>query len=462
MSGRSWTVSLAGVLGVVLNVVLGLAVPGRATADAGALFGESARAVSLADAVVARPGDTSAIFFNPAGVADIDRPTLVLYGNLGNARMRFARTDELGSTTDHFEGGYGASIVSPLPGPPWLRRVRIGGSVYLPGETIIRVRAPVRSDTPLVPYYGDRLDRTAATVAIAVDLPWTIRLGGAVTVTPNLYAPTVVGFDAGRGETVDEGVFVTQDRELTLGASFLLGARVAPIEELAFGLVWRQGGATRASGSFDIGAGSIRVIDDYRFYDLIAPEEVALGVAVFPMHELSLSLDATWGRWSQYRTIHDEAPEPGFSDVIDLRVGAEWTAHRALRVRAGYAFLPSPVPEQTGRHNFLDAHRHEIGLGLGLDLESLTGFPLRVDVALRFHVLHTQSAQKDATTIPDASPDSPGHTISNFGYPGFTARGSYSQVALSLTFPLGPPVRTDAEDDAEGDAEDDDEAEPEP
>jgi hypothetical protein len=217
--------------------------------------------------------------------------------------------------------------------------------------------------------------------------------------------------------------------------------------------VWRQGGATEASGTFDIRAGAVRVVDEYRFYDLLAPEEVALGVAAWPVPTVSVSVDATWARWSQYRTIHGEDPEPGFSDVVDVRAGAEWTAHRAMRVRAGYAFLPSPVPEQTGRHNFLDAHRHQITFGAGLDLEALAGFPLRVDLAFRFQVLHTQHATKDAATLPDAAPGVTGVTIANLGYPGFTARGSVSQATLSLTFPLGERVTYDPPPDAADDDE---------
>ncbi len=409
-----------------------LLAPAHAAADHGALFGESARAVSLADSVVARPGDTSAIYFNPAGVADVDRPTLTLFGHVGNHRYRFARLGEVGDPIDSEVTGYGASIVAPLPGPPWLRRVRIGGSVHLPGQTIIGVDAPVRRDAPVPYWYGNRTERTGATFALSVLLPWTIRLGVAVSVTPTLFAPTSVGFDASRGETVDEGVTIEQQRDLTLQPAFIAGLRVQPIDELGIGLVWRQGGATRANGTFDIRAGAIRVLDEYHFSSLIAPMELALGVALTPIPELSISLDGTWARWSEARTIHDEVPEPGLSDVVDVRAGVEWIAHRAFRARLGYAFLPTPLPEQTGRHNLLDAHRHEVAFGLGLDLEPLTGFAMRADLALRFHAMHEQEARKDPAAFSG--------TLDNLGYPGFRSRGSFEQVSLSLTFGLGDPV----------------------
>ncbi len=418
-------------------IALALLAPLPARADHGALFGESARAVSLADAVVARPGDTSAIYFNPAGVADVDRPTLTLFGHAGNHHYAFARLGEVGESHDMPVTGYGASVVAPLPGPAWLRRVRIGGSVHLPGQTIIGVEAPVRRDAPVPYWYGNRTERTAATFAASVLLPWTIRLGVAVTVTPTLFAPTAVGFDANRGTTVDEGVAIEQQRDLTLQPAFIAGIRAQPIEELGLGFVFRQGGSTRANGSFDIRAGSIRVVDEYHFASLIAPMEFALGVAVTPIPELSLSLDATWARWSEGRTIHDDTPDPGLNDVVDVRAGAEWVAHRAFRARLGYAFLPSPVPEQVGFHNLLDSHRHEIAFGFGLDLEPLTGFAMRIDLAMRFHAMHLQEARKDPAAFTGV--------IDNLGYPGFTSRGSFQQVSLSLTFGLGDRVTVEDE-----------------
>lgn len=438
-------------LGWLALAIVALASPARA--DSGAYLGESARASSLASAVVGRPGDTSAIYFNPAGIADLERPTLTLYGHLGNRQLRFARDGELGSGSRRLISGYGVSLVARLPGPEWLSRVRIGGSVHLPGANIIGVVAPVRSDVPLEPYYGGRTDRTALTVALGVELPYGLRLGGAISVTANLVAPTSVGFDARRGEDVDDGVIIAQDRHLTLTPSFVLGARWQIIEELAFGLVWRQGGATRASGTFDIRAGSIAVLDEYRFYDLLAPEEIALGVCVTPLAALSLSLDLTWGRWSEYRTIHEELPDPLFSDVVDVRAGAEWRAHESLRVRLGYGFLPSPVPEQVALHNFLDAHRHELALGLGLDLEPLARMPVTIDLALRFHAQHQQRATKDAARLGDATPDTLGQTLDNLGYPGFRSRGSVAQVALAITVRLdGVPSAASHEEEGDGGA----------
>ncbi len=71
-------------------------------------------------------------------------------------------------------------------------------------------------------------------------------------------------------------------------------------------------------------------------------------------------------------------PEPGFQDTLTPRVGLEgaFPRFKALKVlgpsqlvlRGGYAFVPTPVPEQTGITNYLDADRHEISFGVGYRL----------------------------------------------------------------------------------------------
>ena len=40
-----------------------------------------------------------------------------------------------------------------------------------------------------------------------------------------------------------------------------------------------------------------------------------------------------------------------------------------VEARTGYAWIPTPVPEQTGDSRFADATRHALGLGAGLRLD---------------------------------------------------------------------------------------------
>src|SRR5438045_3638895 len=76
----------------------------------------------------------------------------------------------------------------------------------------------------------------------------------------------------------------------------------------------------------------------------LGPEEVALGVAVYPRAGTSVSLDAVLVRWSRYRASDGRVPDPPLRDVMNLRVGLEQRLAVAVALRLGYAFEPSPVP----------------------------------------------------------------------------------------------------------------------
>jgi hypothetical protein len=79
-------------------------------------------------------------------------------------------------------------------------------------------------------------------------------------------------------------------------------------------------------------------------------------------------------------------PKPDYSDIVSPRVGASFRVplrSAALTARAGYSLSPTPVPEQRGPKNELDATRHGFATGYSVELaESIV--PLRFDAALRF------------------------------------------------------------------------------
>lgn len=422
---------------LALALALALAIPTPALADSGAADGESARAAALGDAVVGRAGDTSALYFNPAGIADLDRTTIAILGHAAYYHLDYARTGEPASSQERGIGGYGISIAVPLPGPEWLRRFHLGASIHVPSSGIIAVEAPTRDDVPSAFLYEARLERTAATFALAVALPGNIDLGVGITVAPSLLGPTYVSYDARRGATVDEGVIVRLDRDVRFGGSVLIGARWAPVPQFAVGVAYRQGVSLRAAGPINLRAGSILADDPLDFLDVFSVDEVAVGLAFQLAPELSLSTDMTWSNWSAFRTLRNQAPTPGFHDTVSLRMGAEYVVDHWASFRLGYAFEPTPVPPQVALSSYLDADRHVLSGGFGVDLEPLTHTPLHLDLYVRAHALGRIAFTKDPAEIPDAHPAIPGQQIDALGYPGMSASIVYLQAGLSLTLSLG-------------------------
>ncbi|HEX2876056.1 MAG TPA: hypothetical protein VHP33_32620 [Polyangiaceae bacterium] len=122
------------------------------------------------------------------------------------------------------------------------------------------------------------------------------------------------------------------------------------------------------------------------------------------------------------------AEPPHFHDTVELHVastlGLELTRAAQAELRAGYAFVPSPVPDQSGRDNLLDNARHRFGLGYGVTLDAPLP-PLRLDAAFTLDELVPRTSRKAADVAPE-----------NAGAPSLTSRGRSVGLSLGLTVRL--------------------------
>ena len=88
-----------------------------------------------------------------------------------------------------------------------------------------------------------------------------------------------------------------------------------------------------------------------------------------------------------------------------------------LRPRVGFAYQPTPIPDQTGFHNHLDSDRLIVSGGIGFHWHRL-----RLDLAGQLHDLAARTHTKAADTDP--------------GHPGFP-RISHTGHILFFAVELG-------------------------
>lgn len=410
----------------------------EARATSGTAFGESARVAALAQAVAARPGDAGSIRENPGGLADVVEPQLMLGASLGRLGIGFARDGEAETERERWIGGFGLAVATPLPGPDWLRRLRVGLALYLPAEHALRVSVEERSDEPKSPIYDGRPDRMSALGALGYELFPELRLGAGVVMAPTLATPTEVSYDADRADGVEKDVMVRLDRDLEMDVSPFFGVRAQPLELVGVGLTYRAASVSRAGGSQRTVAGGILADDPIDYYQFWDPAEIVLGLAGGPLAGVSVSADAGYARWSEFRSGFNRELDVPFENTLNLRAGLEWQALPWLAARGGWALEPSPVPEQAGDENYLGADAHVLAVGAGANLRELwRRVPVAVDVFARTRLTGTQHAVKDPSQLRDASESLPGKQIDNLGFPGFSSTASFWQVGLSLTLFVG-------------------------
>ncbi|MGH7330790.1 MAG: hypothetical protein ACREJX_20770, partial [Polyangiaceae bacterium] len=209
---------------------LGLAISSwaaSARADAGMAFSESSRAAALGDAVSARPGDATTMLENPAGLADLREPVVVLGGHADHLSQWYARAGEPREEIGRGFGGFSFAAATPLP--TFLHRFRVGLALDVPAAYILRVDVPVRYDTPQSPLYDGRPDRMSGLGAIAFEATKWLNFGAGVAITPSLDTPTDVQYVAGRDKSVDKSVEVRLDRSLDMSVAPFIGVRAQPL-----------------------------------------------------------------------------------------------------------------------------------------------------------------------------------------------------------------------------------------
>lgn len=92
----------------------------------------------------------------------------------------------------------------------------------------------------------------------------------------------------------------------------------------------------------------------------------------------------------------------GFRDTLTLKAGAEYKMWGdALAIRVGYAFRPSPVPDQTSGTNIIDADAQTWSGGLAAQLPvPMLAHPLGVEFAWQTQLLSTRTARKENPSDP--------------------------------------------------------------
>jgi long-chain fatty acid transport protein len=96
-----------------------------------------------------------------------------------------------------------------------------------------------------------------------------------------------------------------------------------------------------------------------------------------------------------------------FHDTFSTRIGFEWLAaerrHTTWRLRGGYAYEPSPAPEQRGETNFVDNDKHTFSAGLGVQVRDVSKILLR-PFDLDFYFAATWLPEREHSKLSPVDP----------------------------------------------------------
>ncbi len=376
--------------------------------------GLGARAVSMGGAFIGLADDWTAIYWNPAGLAQLKKPGVgvtldIPFANasdgnsVGNYTIPQAQSRAGKDQKEAFANLSGSEPatfnaresrkLTMLPGigfhMPLGEGFVLGGGSYLPLGTSTTWNDAVSNGTSSI--YG-RINKqvylTVYNLSLSKQVLPTLSLGAGVNfLEMKIYKGT-------RKTNVQTGFNYTAESNLKFqGTDFegVFGFLFKPNDKFSIGGVYRTGSQIDMQGHFysnyqgpagpgGLYATNINLDTDVEgvFYH---PTTYGLGVALRPVKTLTLTADWSRTEWAQMRdeirynkqTIFYSNDEEtvNWKNVNRFRVGSECKPFdNGVALRLGYYYEPSPVPAKAvGITNVVEVDKHVATSGIGYDTE---------------------------------------------------------------------------------------------
>jgi hypothetical protein len=383
-------------------------------------FGFGSAAAGQAGAVTATATGAPAAHHNAAGVALGEHPALMIGWGYGAMLL-----DVNGADAEVLDP-HGTSIGFALPidlGRGWT--LGTGLALYLPDQFLARVQLIPATEPHFVLLDNDP-HRVVVEPVAAIAYGERFAIGGGASVLSDARSNQIV-FDVGvvAGEKVGEAQL---DIELPVRLAPIAGVWGRPHDRVRLAATFR--GELSLDLDLDIlanvqvaGVVTGDALVSIRASNYYTPARATGAVAVDVTPDLTLSGEVAWANWSTFDAgvadlrvlvalditpplVQTDVPAPGFHDTVNARLGAEWRrpgprTHWALR--GGWAYLPSPVPAQTGLTSFADGDRMLVTAGAGITLADWSPYltrPIDLDLGLQWQHVSHQLTRKDIDQFP--------------------------------------------------------------
>jgi long-chain fatty acid transport protein len=363
------------------------------------IFGTGARSIALGGAYAAIGDDLSGLYYNNAAITQVERVYL-------NADYTYFQPQMIiNGRAQNIDESCGTTVGGIISTKVFNHRLSLGTLFYMPDQHLMRFL--VLSDNQPHQAFTCNANHTFTSVSGA---GFEVFSWMSVGVGVSILATEVGGVD-----------FAITEKKPSEGSEF---SNFSPSYAIMAGLLFKPTSYLRIGASFrdkvemtlelpnKIDIPPLTIYKDNNLailreshIDLMAttnshfsPRNFELGVAGEPWPWLLLAVDVAYAQWSDMRRDSPFAgvyvsggladvfptkpgpvpPEPGFHDIVIPAFGVEGrpvlSEHLDVAVRGGYRYRPTPVPEQTGLNNYLDADTHVMSAGVGVTGKDLASF----------------------------------------------------------------------------------------
>ncbi len=199
-------------------------------------------------------------------------------------------------------------------------------------------------------------------------------------------------------QSVDQSMFMAKFGESSLtvdgdGWGWNVGLLWHVDPQFSIGAAYRSGIAVDLSGDIQLKNIAPALQQLFQGWEITSgahssidfPEIVTLGIAWYPAHFWTVTVESEWVGWSSFQsqtiTVDQPVAAAGFGDVEVIqdwqdtwigKMGLERKIDPHWALRTGYAYLSSPVPATTLSPANPDGHQHNYCFGVGYTRERFT------------------------------------------------------------------------------------------
>jgi len=370
-----------------------------------ALIQQGTAAMAQGNAFVADASDASAIFYNPAGLNQLKRAQVYVGSFLNYPDREFSGGGQDSQTNHRLYKSLTTYLAIPLH-----NRVAVGIGFFSPFG-LGTAWPPTWAGRYLTTYSSMRtynlnpvvsvkvLDNLS--VAAGVDFLWS---------RVQLKRKTPVVF---RGATFPDGeVNLTGEGN---GLGYNLGLLYEPLPGVKAGVAYRSKISVQHNGEIAtvLPAPLPSGFPVSGSATLVFPASLTMGVSYSRWAPFAFEFDATWTGWSSYSKFKTNFDEPvavngvmtntstvpkNWHDAWAFRFGANYEIMEGMKVRAGYIYDLTPVPDSSLDPQVPDANRHIFTVGG--DVKVLTRFTL----GIAYNYILAESRDKDNTVVFNGVP----------------------------------------------------------
>lgn len=353
------------------------------------------KALAMGGAFVGLADDFSAIYWNPAGIAQFNKQYFGFYGvdilpsgtyklspdipGIGEIPLVNAKTER-----KHYLAGMVAYYY------PVSKNMVAGLGIYTPSGLGANWDsadfAVLANDNPAVEWTS-KIGVVTFAPAIAYKVNDQLSVGAALNINYGMFD---VAMYAGATEPPLPVVDLAQYEETMNGWGYgaTFGVLYKATDKISVGATFRTASTVKFSGEATIsnlpllGGNSTSDLDR----EVTWPMWIAGGVAYRPLDKLVLTADLQWTQWSKIDVIETTYKDPFWAlmmgqsgddkrpmqwkDRLQVRFGAEYWINN-IAFRAGYYYDPSPAPDETMNVLLPNYYFHALAAGVGYNLNGL-------------------------------------------------------------------------------------------